>query len=506
MDKLHLYNTISRQKEEFKALNPPFVGLYVCGPTVYSETHLGHARPAVTFDVLNRYLKYLDYRVRFVRNVTDVGHLESDSDDGEDKMLKKAKLMQKEPMEVSQFYLNMYHDDMAALNCLRPDIEPRASGHIPEQIELVESLIANGYAYEVEGSVYFDTEAYDKVFGYGKLSGRKMEDLLAETRTLEGQQQKRRPQDFALWKSAPEKHIMRWRSPWGDGFPGWHLECTVMSTKYLGTKYDIHGGGLDLIFPHHEAEIAQSNGCIGDPHSHELDEANFWMHNNMITVDQVKMARSKGNFISLQQAFSGEHERLSKAYSPIVIRFYILMSHYRSIVDFSDAALLGSETGFLKLSEGIHRLNALDPAQFKGIQVNEDFENNLASFKAEAEGHMNDDLNTCRAIARMFEALPVINEIDANKHLPLPVQPDTFNAFKESFNTFFSDILGLIPVEKADANSGKIAEVMEMVIAMRKKAREEKNWAIADQIRDGLGNINIKIKDTPTGTEWYVED
>lgn len=506
MEKLHLYNTISRQKEEFKALNPPFVGLYVCGPTVYSETHLGHARPAVIFDVLNRYLKYHDYKVRFVRNITDVGHLESDSDDGEDKMLKKARVMQKEPMEVAQHYLNMYHDDMDALNCLRPDIEPRASGHIPEQIELVESLIANGYAYEVDGSVYFDTESYDKDFGYGKLSGRKMEDLLAETRTLEGQKQKRRPQDFALWKSAPEKHIMRWKSPWGDGYPGWHLECTVMSTKYLGTKYDIHGGGLDLVFPHHEAEIAQSNGCIGDPHSHELDEANFWIHNNMITVDQVKMARSKGNFISLASAFTGEHERLSKAYTPIVIRFYILMSHYRSIVDFSDAALLGSETAFLKLSEGIHRLNALDPDAFKGIQVNEDFENNFSTFRVEAEAFMNDDLNTCRAIARMFEALPVINEIDANKHQPLPVSKETFLAFKESFNVFFKDILGLVPEEKSDAGDGKISEVMELIIAMRKQARSDKNWALADQIRDGLGSINIKIKDTPSGTEWYVEN
>lgn len=506
MEKLHLYNTLTRSKEEFKALNPPFVGMYVCGPTVYSETHLGHSRPAVVFDLLNRYLRHLGYRVRFVRNVTDVGHLESDSDDGEDKMLKKARVMQKEPMEVAQFYLNSYHDDMDALNCLRPDIEPRASGHIIEQIELVEALIKNGYAYEVDGSVYFDTESYDKDFGYGALSGRKMEDLLAETRTLEGQKQKRRPQDFALWKKAPEKHIMRWNSPWGDGFPGWHLECTVMSTKYLGQKYDIHGGGLDLVFPHHEAEIAQSNGCIGDPHSHDLNEANFWIHNNMITVDHVKMARSKNNFISLKSAFEGTHEKLSKAYSPIVIRFYILQSHYRSIVDFSDAALHGTEVAFKKLSELYHRLEEIDPAEFKGTEINPDFESNLATFEAQSLSHLNDDLNSCRAIARMFEAMPVVNEIYNHRHKPLSVNPETFQQFKSFFKTLFSDILGLVPFDQPKVDSEKLNGVMDMVISLRKKVRAEKNWPLADQIRDHLSELNIKLKDTPTGTEWYVED
>ena len=506
METLHLYNTLTRSKQEFKALNPPFVGMYVCGPTVYSETHLGHARPAVVFDVLNRYLRHLGYKVRFVRNVTDVGHLENDSDDGEDKMLKKAKVMEMEPMQVAQHYLNLYHDDVGALNCLRPDMEPRATGHIPEQIELVEQLIKNGYAYEVDGSVYFDTEAYDKDFGYGALSGRKMEDLLAETRTLEGQKEKRRPQDFALWKAAPPKHIMRWKSPWGEGYPGWHLECTVMSTKYLGTKYDIHGGGLDLVFPHHEAEIAQSNGCIGDPCSHDLNEANFWVHNNMITVDQVKMARSKGNFISLAAAFSGDHERLSKAYSPTVIRFYILQSHYRSIVDFSDAALQGSEVAFGKLSDVYHRLQEINPSDFKGVQVNDAFEDNLASFEAQALGHLNDDINTCRAIARMFEAMPVINEIYSHRHQPLPVRPETFDAFKKSFEMVFTDILGLVPGDNGTVDSGKLSGVMEMVIALRKQVRANKNWPLADQIRDGLSDLNIKLKDTPSGTEWYVED
>ena len=506
METLHLYNTLNRKKEEFKPINPPFVGLYVCGPTVYSETHLGHARPAVIFDVLNRYLRHLDYKVRFVRNVTDVGHLENDSDDGDDKLLKKAKVMQMEPMQVAQFFLNAYHDDMDALNCIRPDIEPRATGHIPEQIEMVEKLMENGYAYEVDGSVYFDTEAYDKDFGYGRLSGRQMDELLANSRTLEGQEAKRRPQDFALWKFAKPTHIMRWNSPWGEGFPGWHLECTVMSTKYLGTKYDIHGGGIDLVFPHHEAEIAQSNGCIGDPHSHDLNEANYWIHNNMITVDGVKMARSKGNFISLTQLFAGDHDRLSKGYDPMVVRFYILQSHYRSITDFSDAALKGSETAFNKLSDALHRLEQIEPANYPGVNVNEEFENNLKTFDADSHALMNDDLNSCRVIARMFEVMSVINEMDTKKHEPFPASPETFTAFRSSFVTFFKDILGLEPAEQADMGDSKMAEVMEMLIAMRKQARADKNWALADAIRDQLGKIEIKLKDTPSGTEWYVEN
>ncbi len=506
MDNLYLYNTLSRKKEKFEPLNPPFVGLYVCGPTVYSETHLGHTRPAVIFDVLNRYLRHLGYNVRFVRNVTDVGHLENDSDDGEDKMLKKAKVMQMEPMQVAQYYLNAYRDDMDALNCIRPDIEPTASGHIPEQIEHIQKLIQNGYAYEVSGSVYFDTEAYDKDFGYGKLSGRQMDELLANSRTLEGQEAKKRPQDFALWKFAKPTHIMRWNSPWGEGFPGWHLECTVMSTKYLGAKYDIHGGGLDLVFPHHEAEIAQSNAGIGDPHSHDLDEANFWIHNNMITVDGAKMARSKGNFISLAQLFAGEHNRLSKAYNPMVIRFYILQSHYRSITDFSDAALQGSEIAFNKLSEALHRLETINPSSYPGVHVNWEFEENLKSFDADAHSLMNDDLNSCRVIARMFEVVSVINETESKKHEPFPVNPETFEAFRTSFQLFFRDILGLIPATNINLRDSKMTEVMGMLIEMRNQAREDKNWALADTIRDGLSRMEIKLRDTPTGTEWYVEN
>ncbi|MEM7036090.1 MAG: cysteine--tRNA ligase [Bacteroidota bacterium] len=508
MEHLHLYNTIARKKEKFEPLNPPFVGMYVCGPTVYSESHLGHARPAVVFDVLNRYMRHMDYDVRFVRNVTDVGHLENDEDDtGEDKMLKKARAMKMEPMQVAQYYLNMYHDDMDALNCLRPDIEPLASGHIPEQIEHVETLIKNGYAYEAQGNVYFDTERYDADFGYGKLSNRKMEDLRDNTRDeLVGGDTKKRQTDFALWKKADPNHIMRWKSPWSEGYPGWHLECTVMSTKYLGTKYDIHGGGMDLVFPHHEAEIAQSNGAINDPCSHQLDEAKYWVHNNMITIDGVKMARRAGNFISLQQAFSGDHPRLSKAYSPIVVRFSILRSHYRSVTDFSDESLQASESGFQRISDAWHRLQALDPESFNAVEVNADHEKNLANFRAEAFGFINDDLNTPRAVARMYDAISVINEIDANKHKPFPVEKATWAAFKTAFNDLFTEVLGLVPVEAADAGDGHTEDLMQVLIRLRAAARKDKNWGMADMIRDELGSLNIKLKDTPLGTEWYVEN
>lgn len=508
MEELHLYNTLSRQKEKFEPLNPPFVGMYVCGPTVYSDAHLGHARAAVVFDVLYRYLLHLDYNVRFVRNVTDVGHLENEeADAGEDKMLKRAKAMNLEPMEVAQKYLNGYHEDLRALNCLRPSIEPHASGHIPEQIELVEKLIANGYAYEVNGSVYFDTVAYDKEFGYGKLSGRKMDELLSNTRDgLEGMEEKRHPGDFALWKNAAPEHIMRWKSPWGEGFPGWHLECTVMSTKYLGVKYDIHGGGMDLLFPHHEAEIAQSNGCINDCNSPHLDEAKYWVHNNMITIDGVKMAKSKGNFITIQQSYNGDHERLSRAYDPMEIRFSILQAHYRSLQDFSDDALLASSKAFQRLSEALLRLPALLDHDFGGEDVNEAFETNLGNFSEEAHALMNDDMNTSRVIARMFDAVPVINEIDANKHKALPVKAATLQAFAAAFRTLFTDVLGLQPIVSESGDDGLSADLMQLIIALRKQARADKNWGISDQIRDELGNLNIKLKDTPTGTEWYVEN
>jgi cysteinyl-tRNA synthetase len=507
MEDLHLQNTLTRKKEKFEPLNPPFVGMYVCGPTVYSESHLGHGRSAVIFDILFRYLNYLEYEVRFVRNVTDVGHLENEEDDsGEDKMLKKARAMNLEPMEVAQKYYNMYRDDMDKLNCLRPSIEPLASGHIPDQIEMVEQLIENGYAYECNGNVYFDTLAYDKVFGYGKLSGRNMEELLAGSRELEGQDGKRSASDFALWKKASEGHIMRWNSPWSVGFPGWHLECTVMSTKYLGKKYDIHGGGLDLQFPHHEAEICQSNGCINDPHSHELDEAKYWVHHNMITIDGTKMSKSKGNFISLEQLWTGDHPRLSQAYDPRVVRFNILQAHYSSVSDFSDKNLKASETAFQRLSDSWHRLQALDPEKFPGVELNEAFEKNLASFEKEARGFMNDDLNTARTLARMFDATTPINYADANKTKPFPVDPETFAAFRKSFNAFFTDVLGLIPMEQGESGGALTESLMQMLIGMRQTARKDKNFALADTIRDSLAAIDVKLKDTPAGTEWYVEN
>ncbi|MEM1000606.1 MAG: cysteine--tRNA ligase [Bacteroidota bacterium] len=507
MEHLHLQNTLTRQKEKFEPINPPFVGLYVCGPTVYSESHLGHGRSAVIFDILYRYLRFLDYRVRFVRNVTDVGHLEDDEAEiGDDKMMKKARAMNLEPMEVAQKYLNLYHDDLARLNCLRPNIEPLASGHIPEQIEMVEKLIENGYAYECQGNVFFDTLAYDKVFGYGKLSGRNMEELLAGSRELEGQEGKRSPSDFALWKKAPDGHLMRWKSPWSVGFPGWHLECTVMSTKYLGTKYDIHGGGLDLQFPHHEAEICQSNGCINDPHSHLLDEAKYWIHHNMITIDGTKMSKSKGNFISMEQLWTGEHPRLSQAYAPAVIRFNILQSHYSSVSDFSDKALKASETAFHRLSDAYHRLQVIDPGAYSSVMVNEEYEENLATFDRDARSFMNDDLNTARALARMFDAIAPINYADANKTKPFPVNPETFLVFRDHFNAFFTEVLGLVPLDPAESGGALTDSLMQMVIGLRQAARKEKNFAMADMIRDSLAAIDIKLKDTPAGTEWYVEN
>lgn len=507
MEDLHLQNTLSRKKEKFVPLKAPNVGMYVCGPTVYSEGHLGHGRSAVVFDTLYRYLKYLEYQVRFVRNVTDVGHLEDDEAEvGDDKMLKKARAMNLEPMEVAQHYLNMYHDDLNKLNCLRPSIEPLASGHIPEQIELVEKLIENGYAYEHDGNVYFDTLAYDKVFGYGKLSGRNMEELLAGSRDLAGQEGKRNSSDFALWKKAPDGHIMRWNSPWSVGFPGWHLECTVMSTKYLGTKYDIHGGGLDLQFPHHEAEICQSNGCINDPHSHELDEAKYWIHHNMITIDGVKMARSKGNFISMGQMFSGDHARLSQAYDPMILRFNILQSHYSSVSDFSDKSFKASETAFLRLSEAWHRLQSLDPEKYPAGDINEEYEQNLATFEKDARSLMNDDLNTARTLARMFDTTVVINSADANKQKPFPVSAETFADFRVSFNRFFDEVLGLVPMEKPDLSGGLTDALMQVMIGMRAQFRKEKNFAMSDHIRDSLDALNVKLKDTPAGTEWYVEN
>ena len=406
--KLNLYNTLTRKKEMFEPLHAPFVGMYVCGPTVYGEPHLGHARSAITFDILYRYLKSEGYKVRYVRNVTDVGHLENDADEGEDKIQRKAKLEHLEPMEVVQHYTNIYHEELRKLNVLPPDIEPRASGHIIEQIEMIQEILGNGFAYEVNGSVYFDVAAYHKNHNYGKLSGRVIEDLLGNTRDTEGQEEKRSPVDFALWKKASPAHIMRWPSPWSDGFPGWHLECSAMSRKYLGTSFDIHGGGLDLMFPHHECEIAQNQASCD--HS---DGARYWVHNNMITVGGQKMGKSLGNFINLGELFSGNHEMLEQAYSPMTVRFFILQAHYRSTLDFSNEALQAARKGYTKLMNGLNVLKKLKyPEEAAATEPDAKLNEELLKLTEDCYRGLNDDLNTARTIASLFNLLKKINSLN----------------------------------------------------------------------------------------------
>ena len=424
--KLNIYNTLSRKKELFIPLNSPYVGMYVCGPTVYGDGHLGHARPAITFDLLFRYLKHLGYKVRYVRNITDVGHLENDADEGEDKIAKKARLEQLEPMEVVQYYLNRYHKAMEALNVLPPSIEPHASGHIIEQIEYIKKILDAGYAYISDGSVYFDVEKYNKDYHYGKLSGRNIDELLNTTRALDGQQEKRNSVDFALWKKASPEHIMRWPSPWSDGFPGWHLECSAMGTKYLGEEFDIHGGGMDLLFPHHECEIAQSVAAQGKETVH------YWMHNNMITINGQKMGKSLGNFITLDQFFTGDHKLLSQPFSPMTIRFFILQAHYRSTLDFSNDALIAAEKAYQRLSEGWENLNKIIPGTDSTVDIK-----NLREKCYEA---MNDDLSSPIVISYLFDAVRIINTILSGK---ASINETDLEELKEIFQTFMFDILGL---------------------------------------------------------------
>ncbi len=506
MNDLHIHNSLTRQKEKFEALHPPFVGMYVCGPTVYGNAHLGHARSAITFDIVFRYLDHLGFKVRYVRNITDVGHLVGDADEGESKVEKQARLQQLEPMEVAQLYYNSYVEDMNALNLLRPSIEPRATGHIGEQIEMIEDILKNGYAYEVDGSVYFDVEKYNEDFKYGKLSGRDLDNLLAESRdNLEGGSDKRHPADFALWKKADPSHIMRWNSPWGVGFPGWHLECTTMSTKYLGKKYDIHGGGMDLLFPHHEAEIAQSNAANSHAHSHDQDEAKVWMHNNMITYEGKKMGKSLGNAIDLKGFFSGDHPLLAQPYSPMTIRFFMLQAHYRSTLDFSNEALQGAERALKRMTEAIKRLDGISVLG-KTVSLNQEFEDNLSSFLSDSEKEMNDDFNTAKVIARMFESLPVINSLAAQSDKALAVQPETFEQFRKDFKRVFSDWLGIKSEAEEGSQAGQTVEgLMELLIDIRQNARKNKDFATADQIRDQLAALEIKLNDGPNGTEWVYE-
>lgn len=487
-EKLSVYNTLSRNKEEFQPLNDPFVGMYVCGPTVYGEAHLGHARSALTFDTIYRFLKFLGYKVRYVRNITDVGHLENDSDNGEDKIEKKARLEQLEPMEIAQFYTKKYLDAMDSMNVLRPNIQPHATGHIIEQIEIVQTLLDKGYAYESNGSVYFDVIKYNNdTHKYGILSNRVIDEMIANTRELDGQSEKRNPADFALWKKASPEHIMRWPSPWSDGFPGWHLECTAMSRKYLGKQFDIHGGGLDLLFPHHESEIAQSV-CAFD-----CEPAKYWLHNNMITIGGQKMGKSLGNFITLSEFFSGNHQKLDKAYSPMTIRFFILQAHYRSTLDFSNEALAAAEKGMKKMFEAQKKIDVLPVADKTSVDFDEVFKKCVEA--------MCDDFNTPIAIANMFEICRLINLVADKKETISQADKD---ALKENFAIVFNDILGM-KGEQTDNSLNVIESLMEVILSLRSEARANKDWAKSDLIRDELSKAGITIKDGKDGASWTMD-
>ncbi|MEE0889486.1 MAG: cysteine--tRNA ligase [Bacteroidales bacterium] len=485
--KLVVYNTLSRNKEEFQAINAPFVGMYVCGPTVYGDAHLGHARAALTFDTVFRFLKYMGYKVRYVRNITDVGHLENDADSGEDKIAKKARLEQLEPMEVAQHYTQRYLEAMDSMNILRPSIQPTATGHIIDQIQIVEKLLENGYAYISNGSVYFDVLKYNNdTHKYGVLSNRVIEEMIANTRELDGQEEKRNPADFALWKKASPEHIMRWPSPWSDGFPGWHLECTAMSRKYLGEKFDIHGGGLDLLFPHHESEIAQSICAFG------CEPAKYWLHNNMITIGGQKMGKSLGNFITLNEFFTGSHPKLDKAYSPMTIRFFILQAHYRSTLDFSNEALSAAEKGMKKLFETQRTISSLPTADKTSVDFNAIFTKCIEA--------MCDDFNTPVVIANMFEISRLVNLISDKKET---ITEQDKTALKENFEIIFSEILGM-KSEQSDNTSNIIEGLMSIIAQMRAEARANKDWAKSDMIRDRLSEVGITIKDGKDGAKWEI--
>ncbi len=491
--KLLIYNTLSRTKERFVPLHAPNVGMYVCGPTVYGDPHLGHARPAITFDILFRYLKHLGYKVRYVRNITDVGHLEHDADEGDDKIEKKARLEQLEPMEIAQYYTNRYHQAMDALNVLPPSIEPHATGHIIEQEELVKEILANGYAYESNGSVYFDIEKYNKDHKYGILSGRNLENIINESRELAGIGEKRNQADFALWKKASPEHIMRWPSPWSDGFPGWHCECTAMGRKYLGNHFDIHGGGMDLVFPHHECEIAQAVASQGDQMVH------YWMHNNMITINGQKMGKSLGNFITLEQFFTGSHDSLEQAYSPMTIRFFILSAHYRSTVDFSNDALKASQKGLEKLLNGITNLERVTAAKESDAQVKEF----VGKLRQRCYDAMNDDFQTQLVISYLFEACHVINPLLDHK---ASISADDLKELTDTMHLFSFDLLGLKSEKGAnnEAREEAYGKVVDMVLDLRAKAKAAKDWATSDQIRDALAGAGFEVKDTKDGVTWKL--
>ena len=494
MQDLVIYNTLHRKKELFQPIAAPNVGMYVCGPTVYGDPHLGHARPAITFDILFRYLKHIGYKVRYVRNITDVGHLEHDADEGDDKIEKKARLEQLEPMEIAQYYTNRYHDAMRALNVLPPSIEPHATGHIIEQEELVKEILANGYAYESNGSIYFDVEKYDKDHHYGILSGRNLSDMINNSRELAGVSEKHNQVDFALWKRAMPEHIMRWPSPWSNGFPGWHCECTAMGRKYLGDHFDIHGGGMDLIFPHHECEIAQAVASQGD------QMVKYWMHNNMITINGQKMGKSLGNFITLEQFFTGKHDTLSQAYSPMTIRFFILSAHYRGTVDFSNEALQAAEKGYERLMNGIEDLARIQPS----AASDENTKKFVAELRQKCYDAMNDDLMTPAVISNLFEACHLVNTIVDHK---AQISADDLQELTDTMKLFVFDILGLQNERGAnnDAREEAYGKVVDMVLDLRAKAKAEKNWAVSDQIRDSLAAAGFQVKDTKDGVTWKLD-
>ncbi len=482
---MFIYNSLTRKKEEFKALNPPHVGMYVCGPTVYGEAHLGHARPAITFDILFRYLQHLGYKVRYVRNITDVGHLENDQDEGEDKILKKARLESLEPMEVVQYYTNSYHRSMRQLNVLDPSIEPHASGHIIEQQAFIDKIFENGYAYEKNGSVYFDVEKYNKKYKYGILSGRVLEDLQANTRTLDGQDEKKNPFDFALWKKASPQHLMHWPSKWSEGFPGWHLECSTMGTKYLGDEFDIHGGGMDLLFPHHECEIAQSTAANGK------SAVRYWMHNNMITLNGQKMGKSLGNAVSLDNFFSGDHKLLAQPYSAMTIRFFILQAHYRGTLDFSNEALISAEKGLERLFRGMDTLEKIRATQdgYKAEQLKQKL------YKA-----LNDDLNTPVLISHLFDGLKQINQLKEGK---ISIDDKNLEELKKLYHDFVINILGLTK-EKKEEGSGLTSELIDTILRLRLEAKQNKDFETSDRIRDALSALGIEIKDKKDGSDWEI--
>ncbi|MCB0775886.1 MAG: cysteine--tRNA ligase [Chitinophagaceae bacterium] len=498
MSELKVYNSYTRQKEVFTPITPGHVGMYVCGPTVSGESHLGHARPYITFDVIFRYLTHLGYKVRYVRNITDAGHFEEEGREAEDKISKKAVLEKLEPMELVQKYTNLFHWAMAQFNTIPPSIEPTATGHIVEQIEMIKKIIEAGYAYEVNGSVYFDVNKYAASHDYGKLSGRVIDDLLETTRELEGQEEKRDRADFALWKNAAPEHIMRWQSPWGVGFPGWHIECSAMATKYLGAQFDIHGGGMDLLFPHHESEIAQSTIC------NHTAPVRYWIHNNMITINGRKMGKSYNNQIKLTEMFSGDHPLLEKAYHPMVIRFFILQTHYRSTLDFSNEALIAAEKGLKRLWDAYENLAKIDTGKAGEVAADKELETKVKNLLAELPAFMNDDFGTARVLANLFELVPVINSLKDGIIDSAALSKQTIDLLKSAMKAYVEDILGLKGISEADNET--LRGVMQLLIDIRKEAKGKKDFVTSDKIRNELTRLGISLKDEKGGEmSWSIE-